>query len=181
MVHRLDKETSGLVLVAKNKKSEAILKNMFQTREIKKEYLAIVEGRVGQSFLIDEPLKVGLETSIIKIKVFINSQGKEAKTLIEPIRYNSKNDTTLIKATPLTGRQHQIRVHLFHVKHRIVGDPIYGVDEIDADRYLGKKMSQEERIKKSGADRLMLHAYRLVFEYKGEKFEIESEGLGFRK
>ncbi len=80
VVHRLDKETSGLVLVAKNKKSEAILKNMFQAREIKKEYLAIVEGRVEQSFLIDESLRIGAENSIIKIKVFIDSQGKEAKT-----------------------------------------------------------------------------------------------------
>jgi len=67
------------------------------------------------------------------------------------------------------------------MKHPILGDPIYGLSEEDCDRYLGKKMSQNERIEKSGADRLMLHAYRLVFEYRGERFDIYSgEDLGFR-
>ncbi len=181
VVHRIDKETSGLVIVSKNKESEAKLKELFQKRGVKKEYLALVKGCLKEKMFIDAPLRVSAEDSIIKIKVFVSSDGKEAKTEIEPLRYDENSDTTLVKARPLTGRQHQIRVHLFHVKHPIVGDPIYILNEKDCDRYLGKRMSSEERLKKTGSRRLMLHAYRVEFEYEGKRYDIKGEDCEFCK
>jgi len=105
VVHRIDKETSGLLMVAKNKKSEIELKKLFEKREIKKEYLAIVKGKIDKSLNIDAPLKVSSQNSIIKIKVFVSKEGRVAKTFIEPIKYDENSDTTLVKATPLTGRK----------------------------------------------------------------------------
>ncbi len=166
IVHRIDKETSGLVLVAKHKKAEIILKNHFQNKEIKKGYLAIVKGKIDNNILIDEPIKINRDYSDIKIKVFINDRGKSAQTIIEPLKYDKELDTTLVQALPLTGRQHQIRVHLFHVKHPIVGDPIYGVDFQVASDYLDGKLSEKERIKQTGAKRLMLHANWIELSYK---------------
>ena len=73
-----------------------------------------------------------------------------SKTDIKVIAYHPELNMTLVEARPLTGRQHQIRVHLFHVKHPIVGDPIYGQTEEDVIRYLDKGMGDGERIEKSG-------------------------------
>ncbi len=174
VVHRIDKETSGLVIVSKNKKVEVELKNIFQQRDIKKEYLALVRGKIEKPLEIDKSLKVGDKNSVIKIKVFITDNGKSAKTAIIPIKYFDDKDMTLVKAIPFTGRQHQIRVHLFHVKHPIIGDALYGLSEEDGDRYLGKNMSMDERIIKTGASRLMLHANFLEFEFREKRYKIES-------
>jgi 23S rRNA pseudouridine1911/1915/1917 synthase len=81
---------------------------------------------------------------------------------------------TLVEAKPLTGRQHQIRVHLFHVKHPIVGDPIYGQTEEDIVRFLDREIDSEERIRLGGAKRLLLHASQLEFVYSGNKYIIKS-------
>ena len=83
--------------------------------------------------------------------------------LYEVITYFPDTDTTLVEASPYTGRQHQIRVHLFHVEHPIIGDPIYGQNEDDAVRFLDREMSAEERLNNTGASRLLLHAYSLEF------------------
>ena len=82
---------------------------------------------------------------------------------------------TLVEASPLTGRTHQIRVHLFHVKHPIVGDPIYGQEEVDVARFLDKELSLEERLQKSGATRLLLHAHALEFDYAKTSYHIVSQ------
>jgi len=98
--------------------------------------------------------------------VIIDQKGKYAKTAFTPIYYDYDRDITLIEALPQTGRQHQIRVHLYHAGFPIIGDPIYGVDFKIADAYLNKNLSIEDRIKYTGAKRLMLHAHSLEFEYK---------------
>ena len=82
---------------------------------------------------------------------------------------------TLVEAHPRTGRQHQIRVHLFHVKHPIVGDPIYGQKEEDVVRFLDRDISPEERKVLSGATRLLLHASQLGFEYEGNSYDLHSK------
>jgi len=174
LVHRLDKETSGLVMASKNKFSESILKRAFQDKEIKKKYLALVKGEINRQITIKKPIAVNKDENI-KVKVLIHSDGKESITIVKPIKIIGEN--TLVECIPLTGRQHQIRVHLFSIGHPIIGDPLYGVDNDFADRYLNKQVSEKERIEKTGASRLMLHAYRLEFEFMNNKYIIISDNF----
>ena len=175
VVHRIDRETSGLVLVAKEKNSEIELKKLFEERLIRKEYLALVSGELKKKIVVDADLKSDLPTSKIRIKSHVVKVGKKAITHIEPIKYLIDLDATVVKATPFTGRTHQIRAHLFHVKHPIIGDTIYGQNEDDADRFLNLKMGRQERLELSGANRLMLHANTLSFKYKGIEYNIQSK------
>ena len=174
-IHRIDKETSGLLLVSRNKEPERKLKLMFETRDVKKSYLAWVRGRVDKSFKVDVPLKRNDDFSTIKLKVLVDSDGKDALTYFEPIEYDEVYDATLIQAFPHTGRQHQIRVHLFHVKHPIIGDPIYGVPTEVAIKYLDKEIIEEDRLYYMGAKRLLLHAQTLMFNYQGVSYNFKSK------
>lgn len=174
--HRIDQETSGLVLVSCNKKSEAVLKRLFSERAISKRYLAMVRGHVKENIDIQEPLyRIDHPNLLISMVVKIDPKGKPAHTIIRPLRYFPEHDMTLVEATPLTGRTHQIRVHLFHVKHPIVGDPVYGPEEKDVIRFIKKELSPEERMRIGGSTRLLLHAHSLEFEYGNEVYKIESE------
>ncbi len=175
VVHRIDKETSGLVMVAKGKRSEIELKRLFENREVLKEYKALVEGKVDRAFVVDANLKSNVLISKIRIKSHVCVDGQTAITRITPVVYLKDLDCTIVKAAPLTGRTHQIRAHLFHVKHRIVGDPIYGVNEDDADKFLNSNMNEYERLKLTGASRLMLHASSLSFVYRGIEYNIKSK------
>ncbi len=174
-VHRIDKGTSGLIVVSKNKKSEVELKQLFENKKIHKEYQALVEGEVKESFDIDEKLLTDLPSSKIRVKAHVDPHGKESFTRIEPIEYDGTHDVSLIKAVPKTGRQHQIRVHLLHVEHPIIGDTLYGVDEELAEKYLNDEMSEESRVLHTKAKRLLLHASRVSFEYKSIKYDILSK------
>ncbi|HSR73974.1 MAG TPA: RNA pseudouridine synthase, partial [Sulfurovum sp.] len=91
-----------------------------------------------------------------------------------PLEYDETLDATLLACYPHTGRTHQIRVHLFHVKHPILGDPLYGTTFKTANEYLEEALSPEDRIRETGASRLMLHAQSLSFNF-GPKFHIESK------
>lgn len=175
ITHRIDQETSGLVLSANHKKSERTLKMMFEERKMQKRYLALVHGEVRDIMDIREPLlRREDESAIVRMVVRVHPEGKYSETLITPIRYLPELDMTLVEAKPLTGRQHQIRVHLFHVKHPIVGDPIYGQKEEDIIRFLDREIGSEERIKLGGAKRLLLHASELEFVYNTNKYIIKS-------
>ena len=162
LVHRIDAETSGLVLVSKNAFSDMILKNMFEEKKYIKKYHAIVEGNIEKNLEIDTPITN--DTGLIKLKMKTDLNGKESKTLIKPISYNKEKNQTLVEAIPLTGRQHQIRVHLNSISHRIIGDPIYGIDEKITDLFLKNKLSEDERLKYTKANRLLLQANYLEFE-----------------
>ena len=172
--HRIDKSTSGLVLVGKHKKAEIELKQIFATRKVQKSYIALVRGKVENELLIDEKLKRDVETSQIRLKVHVDERGKDSQTKVIPLHYFEDKDATHIRAIPLTGRQHQIRVHMFHVKHPIVGDMIYGVSEEDAESFLMGEMSAEDQFEKTLSPRLLLHAQSLQFVYKGISYNIES-------
>ena len=175
IIHRIDKETSGLLLVSKNRQTEKFLKTAFENKNVKKSYFALANGKIDKEFFIDEPIKKNRDFSKIRLKVLISKDGKRAQTIIRPIKYFKDIGATLVEAIPLTGRQHQIRIHLFHVKHPIVGDPIYGVDTDIAIKYLDKQLTMDERIKYTGAKRLMLHANYLEFEYKNTIYKIYSK------
>ncbi len=173
-VHRIDMETSGLLLASKHKKAESYLKSSFESRTITKSYLAWVDGKLTDPFSVSEPIKINNDYSQIKHKVFISSKGKASHTDFTPLEYDETLDATLVACYPHTGRTHQIRVHLFHVKHPILGDPIYGCTFQDSNDYLEDILSPEERLVKTGATRLMLHAQSLRFPY-GAKYHIESK------
>lgn len=187
-VHRLDKQTSGLVLCALNKTSERELKILMQNKGIHKEYLAIVEGKIIDSVFIDESISTQkispykTESTLDKghkkdlwIKSIISPQGKSAQTRIIPIKYNQKHNTSLVRAIPLTGRTHQIRLHLSHLGHRILGDPLYGVSEEKSRAYLDSKLSSDEYERCFGAPYLCLNAYSLKFAFRGEKYAFFSK------
>ena len=173
LIHRIDAETSGLIIVGKNKKSEIELKEMFQDKKYHKSYLAIVEGHIKEEMRIDKGLDRERLVSGVRMKNC--DDGKESVTVIKPISYNKEKDLTLIEALPLTGRQHQIRVHLYSENHRILGDPIYGVDDVNAEDYLNKTLSDEDRFDVTKSHRLWLHANYLEFTYKNVTYKVFSK------
>ena len=177
IAHRIDQETSGLVLCAKNKTSERDIKMMFQERDMKKKYLAMVHGEMKEELVVEAPLLRSQDQSsaMVRMVVKVHEDGKASKTTFIPLEYFPDKNMTLVECAPHTGRQHQIRVHLFHVKHTIVGDPIYGQNEEMLVKFLDKELSPQERIKTGGASRLLLHACELEFELYFTRYNIKSE------
>lgn len=181
IAHRIDQETSGLVLCATNKKSEREIKMMFQERDMKKKYLAMVHGEFKEEITVEAPLlRKQAEAAVVRMVVKVHETGKASKTDFKPLKYFPEYDMTLIECSPYTGRQHQIRVHLFHVKHPIVGDPVYGESEENMIKFLDKVLSREDRIKNGGASRLLLHASELEFELYNNVYNIKSN-IDFEK
>lgn len=160
VVHRLDKDTSGLLLVAKNNEVFFYLKKLFQDREIKKHYLALVNGKPKEpKGVISSPLgRIGLKrtTKIIGNKLL---DKKEAETEYKTVK-NYKN-YTLLEVAPKTGRTHQIRVHLNSIGAPVAGDNIYGFKKVRSP---------------SALTRLFLHAYKLEFTAPdGKKLVVETD------
>ena len=158
IVHRLDKDTSGLMIVAKNNETFFYFKNLFQTRKIKKHYLALVHGQLKNTTgTISSPLgRIGMKrTTKIEGKKLIDK--KEAETEYKVIK--KYDDFSLLELTPKTGRTHQLRVHLNSISHPIAGDLIYGF----------KKLPPPPEL-----TRLFLHAYKL--EFITPSFAKASEG-----
>ncbi|UOR34655.1 RluA family pseudouridine synthase [Helicobacter pylori] len=166
--HRLDYETSGLVLAGKTLQSAKDLKALFMQKKVKKTYLALVHGLVDKNIVIDKPILTPQNIQKdLRIKSKISPLGKPSTTLVEPLSYNPFLDISLLKIAPLTGRTHQIRLHLSSVNHRIVGEGLYGVIDENAREYLQLK-------RENNAPLLMLHATSLEFEFKGAIYEITS-------
>ncbi len=181
IAHRIDQETSGLVLCAKNKISEREIKMMFQERDMKKKYLALVHGEFKEALCVEAPLlRIKHESAIVRMVVKVHETGKASKTDFKPLEYFPDTDMTLVECSPYTGRQHQIRAHLFHVEHPIVGDPIYGQSEENIIKFLDRELDPSQRIAHGGAKRLLLHANELEFELYGCSYHIKSK-VNFRE
>ncbi|MDO4674424.1 RluA family pseudouridine synthase [Campylobacter sp.] len=174
VVHRLDKETSGLILVAKNKNSQTELKKMFEKRRVQKEYLAMIEGCCAEEFQVDLATSLTKNYDDVKTRMQICVDGKRTVSEFKRLKFYPKLDASLVLCKPLTGRQHQLRLHLFHMKHKILGEPLYGLKKTQIEQILDKKISERARIELTGAKRLMLHSYRLNFTYKKSHFDIFS-------
>lgn len=175
ITHRIDYETSGLVVVAKSKKVEIELKRLFEERRVKKSYLALVRGEIKEEVFIDIPILKNSDFETIKERVFIDKRGKTSQTIIKPIEFFADKNFTLVEAIPLTGRLHQIRIHLYHIGYPILGEPMYGNSFEFTSKYLDKILSDEDRIKESGASRVMLHAHKIEFKYKNIIYNISSK------
>ena len=143
VVHRLDMETSGLVLFAKNPFILPILNRLLEKKDIAREYWALVEGQVGSKELVFRD-KIGRDRHDRRKRIVDEKNGQYAETHISRLK-QFPNKTTLVRCKLKTGRTHQIRVHLSHHKHPILGDPLYN--------------------SKSRTSRLMLHAFRLSFTH----------------
>jgi 23S rRNA pseudouridine1911/1915/1917 synthase len=156
LAHRLDRETSGVLLLAKDPRTARRLAACFIDRLVKKEYLALVSGEVSwRRKTVDAPLgKEGLE---IKVRQAIGA-GAAARTEFE--RLTRGAGISLVRARPLTGRLHQIRVHLAHLGHPVLGDKLYtGKGELYMKAV--RKTLDEADWAELGAPRQMLHAQRL--------------------
>jgi len=142
VVHRIDKDTSGVIVFARNAQAHRFLNQQFEARQVEKVYLALVHGVVGQDGgTIDQPLR---QCGSGRIAV----DAERGKPSVTDIRVAERFAShTLIEAHPRTGRRHQIRVHLYHLGHPIVGDPLYG-----------------EAVIQKGFPRLMLHARMLTLQ-----------------
>jgi 23S rRNA pseudouridine1911/1915/1917 synthase len=153
IVHRLDKDTSGIMLVAKNDFAHKRLVEAFKERLIEKNYIALVYGRLTQK-------KGKIETfigrhPIARKKMAVLKEGKLAITFYEVLEIFNK--ASLVLAKPVTGRTHQIRVQFSYIGHPILGDPIYGGLKHDLPK----------------PPRLMLHAYEIVFKHPRTNEEMK--------
>jgi tRNA pseudouridine32 synthase/23S rRNA pseudouridine746 synthase len=145
VVHRLDKDTSGLLLLAFDKRALGSLGSQFEHREVEKYYVARVWGDVeGQSGLVDLPLATDWENK--PRQRVDHERGRESRTQWEVLA--REGGVTRLKLTPLTGRTHQLRVHMLALGHPILGDPFYA-----------------EGTALAAAGRLQLHAEMLAFTH----------------
>lgn len=125
VVHRLDKDVSGIVILSKEPSTAVFLREQFASREVEKEYFALVWGKFKEnSLLINE--KIGVNP-LQRKKMMVKKDGRTAITRVE--RILARENFSFLKILPLTGRKHQIRVHLSHIGHPVVNDYTYGFKE----------------------------------------------------
>lgn len=153
IVHRLDRDTSGILLLARNADVHRQLSQLFELRQIQKTYQAIVVGTVSEDQTIRLPIRRDMSISLPPTYIVDEQRGRTTVTVLEIICDESSN--TRVRLQPKTGRSHQLRVHCQAIGHPIVGDPIYGT---------------------AGNGRLMLHACGLSFRHPitNDRINIES-------
>ena len=128
LVSRLDRETSGLIIIAKHRAAARKWQMAFEKHEVKKTYLAILSGHLEEAIEVNKHLAKDLESSVAsKVTVRRSNSAKRAITQVKPIEY--KTGYTLAEVSPTTGRKHQIRAHAQWLGHPVVGDKIYGPDD----------------------------------------------------
>ncbi|HVW06806.1 MAG TPA: RluA family pseudouridine synthase [Vicinamibacterales bacterium] len=167
LVNRLDRETSGVVLIAKHRDAASELGALLAREAVDKSYVAIVHGHVDGARVIDAPLGRD-EQSPVAIKDCVRSDGAPARTRIAGARPFARDGASfsILEIAPETGRKHQIRIHLAHIGHPIVGDKLYGHDEQCYLRFVSGALTDDDR----RALRLpfhALHAQQLSLVWRG--------------
>jgi len=157
IVHRLDKQTSGLMVVARTLQAHKSLVDALQLREVSREYIALVEGKLIAGGCVEEPIG---RHPVERKRMAVRENGKPAVT---HYRINKRYQShTLLDVKLETGRTHQIRVHMAHIHHSIVGDPVYGNR-----RRVPKGMKEDDLLALRGFRRQALHARRLGLKHPG--------------
>ncbi|ATG17087.1 TPA: 23S rRNA pseudouridine(955/2504/2580) synthase RluC [Providencia alcalifaciens] len=160
LVHRLDRDTSGILLVAKKRSALRALHEQLRLKQMQKDYLALVRGNwQSHTKVVQAPLLKNILQSGERI-VRVSSEGKPSETRFK-VEERFEN-ATLVKASPVTGRTHQIRVHTLHAGHPIAFDDRYGDKQFDS------------QLADTGLKRLFLHAYALKFTHpkSGEEMRV---------
>ncbi|HEY1417115.1 MAG TPA: RluA family pseudouridine synthase [Myxococcaceae bacterium] len=174
--HRLDRETSGLLVCGRGAEASRALMRAFQSGQVHKEYLAIVEGHPPDAFAVDAPIAEG--TAEVRIAVRIDARtGKPARTRFAVQRRFVREGAAfaVLRCFPETGRQHQIRIHAREAGFPLVGDKIYGPDPGYFDRF-SKRCLEPEAWTRLRLPRHALHAARLEFPHPatGRRLQFES-------
>jgi 23S rRNA pseudouridine955/2504/2580 synthase len=159
LVHRLDRETSGVLLLAKKRSSLTLLHEMMRTRSMDKRYLVGVAGRFRNE---RQRVRLALAKRVTREgekRVSVSEEGQESETIFHLVERSP--EFSLLEAELLTGRTHQIRVHLAHLDHPVLGDDKYGDFELN------------RRLRKEGLKRMFLHAAKLSFEHPASGARVE--------
>jgi 23S rRNA pseudouridine1911/1915/1917 synthase len=177
LVHRIDKETSGILVLAKEKEVCTHLTQQFAERQTEKRYLAIVHGVPPEEFAVDVPLMRNTR-SLIELKMVVASENEGGQTAYTRFKrlgvYENRWGTfSLVECFPKTGRQHQIRVHLDHAGHPIVGDKLYGMPEEEALRYYERSHLSPEAQARIILPRHALHAAGIRFTHPVTEKPVE--------
>ena len=147
IVHRLDMSTSGILVLALDKDTHRQLSQQFQERQITKQYIAVVAGKLeSPKGIINQPMICDWPNR--PKQIIDTEQGKPAQTSYETIEYVEKEDTSRLLLMPVTGRTHQLRLHCQFIGHPILGDQLYGDEK-----------------SKSMSERLQLHASYISFTH----------------
>ena len=157
ITHRLDMATSGILMFAKHRNAEVAVSKMFQARTVQKNYIALVQGKLEGQGSVDVPLMTDWENRPRQMVHF--ELGKAAKTLYQAVQYFEVEDITRVLLTPVTGRSHQLRVHMQYIGHPITGDQFYHPD-----------------YRQSALKRMALHASYLAFKQPLSGVDVEIRG-----
>lgn len=149
IVHRLDQDTSGVIVVAKNDEAHYDLAKKIEKRMIKKTYIALVDGIIDHKGRIEAPI---MRHPIKREEMTVDSRGKEAITEFRPLKIFRDKNCTLLEVDLKTGRTHQIRIHMKSIGHPVIGDRKYGNDKTN------------EEFAKYGINRQFLHAEKISFK-----------------
>jgi 23S rRNA pseudouridine1911/1915/1917 synthase len=179
LVHRIDKETSGILVLSKDKEVCTHLTQQFAERKTEKRYLALVYGKPKDEFAVDLAMKRA--NSVIELKMMTAPESEGAQSAFTRFKRlktatNRFGEFSLVECFPKTGRQHQIRVHLEAAGHPIVGDKLYGVPEDEALRFYERQHLSAEAQAKIILPRHALHAAGIRFEHPltGKMVEFNS-------
>jgi 23S rRNA pseudouridine1911/1915/1917 synthase len=166
LVHRIDRETSGILVLTKTREAAAVLTKQFADRLTEKHYLAVVRGTTPEEFEVAAAMRRS-KTSRVELKMEVCADDAEdaLSALTRFRRIATAGGFSLVECFPKTGRQHQIRVHLDHLGHPIVGDKLYGMTEADAYRYFESKFLSPEAQARLLLPRHALHAAGIRFRH----------------